>query len=56
MYASATGACSVKALAPLERLGLWGEGTAFDNFIDFEKRLSKAGTAALEPRTRAGQL
>ena len=48
VYVSATGASSVRCLAPMPRLGLWGDGTAFADFQDFEKRVGKQGTPALE--------
>ena len=48
VYVSATGASSVRGLAPMPRLGLWGDGTQFADFKEFERRLGKQGTPALE--------
>ena len=49
VYVSATGASSVRGLAPMPRLGLWGTAAApFADFKDFERRLGKQGTAGLE--------
>lgn len=48
VYASATGATEVQNLAYADRLGLWGEGTAFRNVNDFISSISSGGLAAME--------
>lgn len=48
VYASATGATDVSDYAYLERLGLWGPGTAFHNAEDFISKISTGGLAAME--------
>ena len=48
VYCSATGASSVKNMAYMVRLGLWGPGTAFENFGAFDKAIDKAGVGAME--------
>jgi len=48
VYASATGATSVSNYAYLERLGLWGRGTAFHDVNDFVSKISDGGLAAME--------
>lgn len=48
VYASATGATSVDGYAYLERLGLWGKGTAFNDVNDFISKISDGGLAAME--------
>ena len=48
VYASATGATEVRNLAYAERLGLWGEGTPFNNARDFISKISAGGIAAME--------
>ena len=48
VYASATGATDVSNLRYAERLGLWGEGTAFRNGDDFVAQVSAGGIAAME--------
>ena len=48
VYASATGATDVSNLRYAERLGLWGEGTAFRNGDDFVAQVSSGGIAAME--------
>ena len=48
VYCSATGASQVRNLAAFPRLGLWGTGAAFKDFLDFEKQMNKQGTSALE--------
>jgi hypothetical protein len=45
VYCSATGASSLQNMAYMERLGLWGESTAFQNFHAFDKAVSDGGTA-----------
>ncbi|MGB2581432.1 MAG: strawberry notch family protein, partial [Thermoplasmata archaeon] len=48
VYTSATGATTVMNLAYAERLGLWGEGTAFADKRDFIQKISSGGIAAME--------
>lgn len=48
VYASATGATDISDYAYLERLGLWGPGTAFHNAEDFTSKISTGGLAAME--------
>ncbi|MBE9581277.1 MAG: strawberry notch C-terminal domain-containing protein, partial [Proteobacteria bacterium] len=46
--ASATAATEVENLAYGERLGLWGEGTAFASKMDFIQSIKSGGVAAME--------
>mmetsp|Transcript_15389 Transcript_15389/g.39020 ORF Transcript_15389/g.39020 Transcript_15389/m.39020 type:complete len:559 (+) Transcript_15389:53-1729(+) len=48
VYCSATGASSVKAMAYMVRLALWGPGTSFPAFSDFYKAIERGSTGALE--------
>jgi predicted RNA methylase len=48
VYASATGATKVDALAYAERLGLWGKGTPFAEKSDFINEVKSRGMAAME--------
>jgi len=48
LYVSATGATEVSNLAYAERLGLWGEGTAFSDAPGFIGDVSAGGIAAME--------
>jgi len=48
VYSSATGATEVENLRYAERLGLWGEGTAFPNGDDFVHKIKAGGLAAME--------
>ncbi|MGR6036106.1 MAG: strawberry notch-like NTP hydrolase domain-containing protein [Candidatus Nitrosoglobus sp.] len=48
VYVSATGATEIDNLAYMERLGLWGEGTAFANKQDFIDKVGAGGVAAME--------
>ena len=43
VYCSATGASSVRNMAYMERLGLWGAGTEFASFNDFDKAIERPG-------------
>jgi len=52
VYASATGATEVHNLAYAERLGLWGEGTAFGNVLEFVAKIGKGGLATMEQIAR----
>ena len=48
VYASATGVSELKNMSYMSRLGLWGPGSAFTDFSDFQKQLEKRGVGALE--------
>ncbi|CAN6276875.1 unnamed protein product [Urochloa humidicola] len=48
VYCSATGASEPRNLGYMVRLGLWGEGTSFQNFPQFLGALEKGGVGALE--------
>ena len=48
VYSSATGATKVSNLRYAERLGLWGENTAFPNGDDFVHKIEAGGLAAME--------
>jgi hypothetical protein len=48
LYVSATGATDVRNLAYATRLGLWGEGTAFENREVFIEQIRASGIAAME--------
>lgn len=52
VYASATGATEVSNLGYANRLGLWGEGTAFTDKADFAAKMSSGGIAAMEQVAR----
>jgi hypothetical protein len=48
IYVSATGATEINNLAYADRLGLWGEGTAFSDVTSFVNEVSSGGVAAME--------
>ena len=48
VYASATGATEPKNMAYMVRLGLWGVGTAFEEFNGFHSAVNKRGVGAME--------
>lgn len=48
VYVSATAATEVDNLAYAERIGLWGQGTAFPNAQDFIAKIGSSGLAAME--------
>ena len=48
MYVSATAAADVNDLGYMVRLGLWGKGSAFDDFKHFEEEINKAGVGMME--------
>ncbi|XP_017068055.2 protein strawberry notch homolog 1 [Drosophila eugracilis] len=48
VYASATGASEPRNMAYMERLGLWGSGTAYPEFYDFVNAVEKRGIGAME--------
>ena len=51
-YVSATGATHVSNLAYAERLGLWGEDTAFNDRAGFVQAMEAGGVAAMEVISR----
>ena len=51
-YSSATGFTEPANLGYAERLGLWGEGTAFKTFEAFTSMMSRGGIGALEMVSR----
>ncbi|KAI5011295.1 hypothetical protein ZWY2020_013432 [Hordeum vulgare] len=48
VYCSATGASEPRNLGYMVRLGLWGDGTSFQDFPQFLGALEKGGVGALE--------
>lgn len=48
IYSSATSATDVKHLGYMMRLGLWGEGTPFNDFAEFAKEIEEGGVGAME--------
>ncbi|XP_046980901.1 protein strawberry notch isoform X1 [Schistocerca americana] len=48
VYASATGASEPRNMAYMTRLGIWGEGTPFNEFNDFISAVEKRGVGAME--------
>lgn len=52
VYASATSATEPKDMAYMNRLGLWGVGTAFPKFNDFRSALDAGGVGAMEMASR----
>nr|CAH0110931.1 unnamed protein product [Daphnia galeata] len=48
IYASATGASEPRNMAYMVRLGLWGQGTPFKEFVDFIGAVEKRGVGAME--------
>ncbi|MBP3360307.1 MAG: strawberry notch family protein [Clostridia bacterium] len=48
VYSSATGATEVENLRYADRLGLWGEGTAFRDGNDFISKIKNGGVATME--------
>ncbi|XP_057295690.1 protein strawberry notch homolog 1-like [Hydractinia symbiolongicarpus] len=48
VYCSATGASEPKNMAYMNRLGLWGQGTAFRDFAGFLQSVEKRGVGAME--------
>lgn len=41
VYASATGASEPRNMAYMVRLGMWGQGTTFPDFLDFINAVEK---------------
>ena len=48
VYVSATGASELSHMAYMDRLGLWGRGTAFDNAQVFQNEIGARGVGAME--------
>ncbi|KJH46288.1 hypothetical protein DICVIV_07676 [Dictyocaulus viviparus] len=48
VYASATGATEPRNMAYMTRLGLWGLGQAFPEFVDFINAVERRGVGAME--------
>ncbi|XP_050441174.1 protein strawberry notch [Adelges cooleyi] len=48
VYASATGASEPRNMAYMVRLGMWGQGTTFPEFLDFINAVEKRGVGAME--------
>ncbi|XP_055332799.1 protein strawberry notch homolog 1-like [Paramacrobiotus metropolitanus] len=48
VYASATGASEPRNMGYMVRLGLWGEGTPFEDFSKFMASIDKRGVGAME--------
>ncbi len=48
VYVTATAATEVSNLGYMERLGLWGRGTAFTDKLDFITKIASAGVSAME--------
>ncbi|EYB83525.1 hypothetical protein Y032_0334g2852 [Ancylostoma ceylanicum] len=48
VYASATGATEPRNMAYMTRLGLWGQGQAFPEFINFINAVERRGVGAME--------
>lgn len=48
VYVSATGVSDINNMAYMDRLGLWGKGTAFGTFEDFRNSMGKRNMGALE--------
>jgi hypothetical protein len=48
VYSSATAATDVKHLGYMIRLGLWGQGTAFETFAEFAQEIEEGGIGAME--------
>ncbi|EDV22204.1 uncharacterized protein TRIADDRAFT_29150, partial [Trichoplax adhaerens] len=48
VYASATGASEPRNMAYMNRLGIWGKGTPFQEFENFIHAIDKGGVSAME--------
>lgn len=48
VYASATGASEPRNMAYMVRLGLWGQGQAFPEFVDFMNAVEDKGIGSIE--------
>ena len=48
VYASATGASEPRNMAYMVRLGIWGKGTPFKEFSDFNSTVDRRGVGAME--------
>lgn len=52
VYVSATGMTEARHMVPYERLGLWGPGAPFANFMGFIDAIKQGGVAAMEMLAR----
>jgi hypothetical protein len=50
MYSSATGATEPRNMAYMTRLGLWGKGTPFNNFVEFMNAMDSVGAMEMVGR------
>jgi hypothetical protein len=48
VYSSATGATEVKNMGYMSRLGIWGPGTPFKDFLAFAQEIESGGVGAME--------
>lgn len=48
IYASATGATEPRNMAYMTRLGLWGVGQTFPDFVSFANAVENKGTGCIE--------
>lgn len=48
IYSSATAATDVRHLAYMIRLGMWGQGTPFEDFAEFAREIEEGGVGAME--------
>nr|XP_039270739.1 protein strawberry notch homolog 1-like isoform X3 [Styela clava] len=48
IYASATGASEPRNMAYMSRIGLWGHGTPFTDFMNFIQAVERRGVGAME--------
>jgi len=48
VYASATGASETRNMAYMTRLGLWGPGSQFADFLSFIAAVERRGVGAME--------
>lgn len=48
VYCSATGVTDLENMAYMTRLGLWGEGTQFSTFTQFQDEIKNRGSSSLE--------
>ena len=48
VYSSATGYTELRNMGYLTRLGLWGQGTSFQDFSDFQREIGGAGISGME--------
>lgn len=48
VYVSATGASELSHMSYMDRLGLWGTGTSFNDAADFIRQINSRGTGGME--------